>query len=101
MAGRLIIFDINSLLKLLAHYTDGAVDLDAEAVSFDFSPRLPRYISLMVTSKAWSDEQVDPMTKELQPFNIRYEGRRVLKLNDLRDQPEWSPEGYVEAPKQQ
>lgn len=101
MAQRLLIFDIDSLVDLLTHYSEGAVDVGSEALAFEFNPILPRYISLVLQSKHWDSEDIDPATGELVPLQIRYEAKRVLKLENPKDQSLWSDEGAVEAPKRQ
>lgn len=101
MAQRLVIFDLDSLLKLLTHYTMGRVPLTAEATSLDFSPALNRYISMSVKSPEWSDDiRVDPLTGELDLYHFRYEGRRTFNLGDLGDPGTWTQPGEIEAPKQ-
>lgn len=93
MAQRLIVFDINSLAKLLTHYTEGAVPLGAEVEGFEASPTLQRYVSLVMRSQEWVDDA--PV------LHVRYEAGRVMKLNDPQAPPEWTPEGQVEAPRRQ
>lgn len=101
MAQRLLIFDLNSLVKLLTHYTEGAIPLDAEALTFEVSPKLQRYISMQLQSKEWH-EDVNPQTGELEPIHVRYEGNRVLTIqNPQTDEIKWTDENFVEAPRRQ
>lgn len=103
MSQRLLIFDLDSLLKLLVHYSEGEIPLTSEALTFEVSPYLQRYLSMLVQSPEWSEssDSVDPVTRELPPIHFRYEGNRVLKLNRPGDIPQWGAEGAVEAPKRQ
>lgn len=101
---RRIEFDGNSLLKLLTHYSEGqGVPLDANLVSISVSNKLPRWIALVVEAHEWNDvpfETGDGYGGQ-QPIMIRYEGRRVLTLQHLKDPIKWSEEGVIEAPKLQ
>jgi len=101
MAGtRKIVFDGNSLLKLLTHYTQDSADsipLDGELVDCGVSARLGQWIGLLVRSANW-DGPVVPSGDGLRPLHIRYEGKRVMtwKQDGSTNNPEWKPS--VESP---
>jgi hypothetical protein len=103
MATRDIIFDTDSLLRLLTHYTDGEVPLDAKMANFLLNQRLQRFIGLEVHSSQW-DCQPDLVTGQLPPLQIRYKNDLV---NRLTSWTEGSPEAErawresPEAPKRQ
>ena len=102
MAARLIQFDIESLRNLLVHYADSELPLNAEVKQVQASQFLPRWISLIVESDSWEGT---PFAGEgygsVQPYVFRYEGKRTLNLNNLKDAPVWGEQGYIEAPKRQ
>lgn len=101
---RTVQFDGNSLLKLLTHYSEGqGVPLDASLVSVSVSQYLPRWLALVVEAKEWEDnpfETGDGYGGQ-QPMMIRYEGKRVLTLQHLKDPIAWTEPDAVEAPKLQ
>lgn len=102
MASRLVIFDVQSLLRLMTHYSCGEVPLAAEAKAFAVSARLPRWVSIIAESNEWQDtplEQGDGYGGQA-PLHFRYEGKRTMKIVDEAGTAQWSPEAYVEAPKQ-
>lgn len=83
MAQRLIVFDVDSLVRLLTHYSEGDVPLDARVKEVGFNPLLPRYIGIEVESRQWRSE-------ETQPFHFRYAGQKVLRWGDRREgRPSW------------
>lgn len=92
MAQRLVIFDANSLLKLLTHYGDGAIPLDSELKSAGVSAFMERWIGLDVASDKWESDR---------PLHVRYEGRKVLVWSNDGEgaPPVWSED--VEGPKLQ
>lgn len=102
MSERRIEFDANSLLKLFTHYSEGdACPLDAKLVNLSVSQRLPRWIALIIEANEFQElpfETGDGYGGQ-QPIFLRYEGKRVLTLNHIKDQPEWGVEGAIEAPK--
>lgn len=103
MATRRIEFDLNSLVKLLTHYTDGEIPLDCEPKQFLASQFLPRWICVVLESKDWSNTPLATAGYGGQePFIIRYECKRLLQWQG-KDHVygEWSPAGEIEAPKQQ
>jgi hypothetical protein len=88
LGTRLIIFDANQILKLLTHYTDGQVPLDAELLSFGVSQFMERWLGLECRSSQWVDGT--PIGSDgLSPLHIRYEGKRLMSLGNLTDQPGW------------
>lgn len=100
----MLVFDLDSLLKLLVHYSEGkTVPLSSEALTFEVSPMLNRYISMLVQSPEWAtpEDALDPVSREYPPIHFRYEGKRVMKLNRPQDAVSWGPEGWVEAPRRQ
>lgn len=100
---RLVEFDADSLLALLTHYTEGELPLDVTLKSVAVSSRLPRWVCLIVESKDWTDtpfETGDGYGGQ-QPLMIRYEGKRVMALQHLKDPIAWSDENEVETPKRQ
>ena len=88
-------FDAESVLRLLCHYTDGAVPLDSVLKSAGVSAVFGRWIGLNVESKEWSGEEV--LGGGLAPLHVRYEGKKVMSWEGKGMEPEWT-EG-VEAPK--
>lgn len=99
---RRVEFDSNSLLKLLTHYSEGVgVPLDAQLVSISASEKLPRWIALVVEAKEWEDvpfETGDGYGGQ-QPIMLRYEGKRVMTLQHMKDPISWSDENAIEAPR--
>lgn len=103
MALRRIEIDMESLLHLLTHYSQGDFPLDANVINFQVSQHFPRWINLVVDSKDWIDtpfEAGDGYGGQM-PFFIRYEGNRVMKLQHLKDSVAWSDEHEIEAPTRQ
>ncbi len=99
MGTKLLILDGQSLLNLLTHYTDGAIDLDARLLSVSVSSALQRYLKLEVESSQWKDA-FKPGTDEYEPLHIRYEGNRVLKWGRNDQEMKWGREGKdFERPK--
>lgn len=102
MSERLIIFDANSLLKLLTHYTQDSnpqIPLDAELRFAGVSKYIGRWVVLDVEAKEWDGELPDPLTGELPFIHVRYEGNKVFSWRqdnsaDLNDR--WKP--TVESP---
>lgn len=103
MYKRLVIFDIESLLNLLTHYSEGEFPLDATVTQLLRSPKLERWISLVVDSKDWTGTPFEGGDgyNGIQPFWIRYEGKRVMTLQHVKDKITWGEEDAIEAPKLQ
>lgn len=101
MAARLLIFQAEDLRNLLVHYTEGLVPLDSEILEVGVSKLLPRLISLTVQSKDWEDTNINPVSGELQPLQLFYEGRRTMSWEDKNSSGQWSAPGAVEAPRRQ
>lgn len=81
MPQRMIVFDANSLLKLLTHYTQDStpqIPLDAELKFAGVSNYVTRWIVLEVEAKEWDGEAPDPTTGELPFLHVRYEGNKVM-----------------------
>lgn len=92
MAARVIEFDPESLLKLLVHYSDGRVPLDAKLIGFGYNPLLTRYLGLEIETS----EVGEPV------IHVRYEGRRVMTWDERGTPVEWTKEGEgYETPKKQ
>lgn len=103
MASRVVEFDLNSLVKLLVHYTEGEIPLDSEAVQLLVSQKLPRWVALILRSKDWSGSSLATAAYGgTEPFHIRYECKRLMKWQgDPDGYGVWSNQGDIEAPKQQ
>jgi len=97
LAERQIIIDADSILKLLTHYTEGQVPVDAELKAAGVSKFLGRWIGLVVASEQW-DAQTFP-DGSLQPLHIRYESKKLLQWDEKGTPPEWKD--GVEAPRRQ
>lgn len=81
MAQRKIIFDANSLVKLLCHYTqdhDDQIPIDAELVHAAVSPILQRWIAFTLRSNEW---------KAPTPLHIRYEGQKTMSWGGGKESP--------------
>ena len=95
MASRTIYIDADSILKLLTHYSDGDVPLDAELQGAGVSRWLGRWIGLVVKSDQWAhDSGAIANDGGLKPLHVRYEGKKVLSWKG-GDEPLWvdAPEG--------
>lgn len=88
MPARMLIFSPNDLMRLLTHYTDGKIPLDAEVKFVGPSKKLNRYISFICESKEWENED---------PINVRYEGRKVASWDEKGAPVIWGDS--PEAPK--
>ena len=89
-----LVLDGQSLLNLLTHYTDGAIDLDAKLVSLGVHQILNREIGLYVESSQWKDEKI-PGKEYYSPLYIKYEANKVFKWGQ-KDQDvagSWGDEG--------
>lgn len=103
MATRTIEFDIDSLLKLITHYSEGAVPLDAEVRNVQLSSMLQRWVCLVVESPDWTGTpfEAGPGYNGVQPLFFDYEGKRTQIVSHLKDPVYWNPEGAIETPKRQ
>ena len=88
MATRIIEWDANTALRLLTHYTEGQVPLDAELTAVKVSQVLQNYLGFVVRSKDWQD----PIGPEgvMEPLHIRYEGNRVMIWKKTGTDAFWS-----------
>ncbi len=68
------IFEVEDLVRLLTHYFDGEVPLDAEVRAVGFNPVLQRFIGIELASDEWTDNT---------PLQLRYDGEKVMS---------WSPQ---------
>lgn len=102
MPEQRVIFEPESLLRLLTAYYDGLVPMDAKAVQVGVSQFFKRYIGILVDSDQWGDE-ADIKSKDGQwPLHLRYEGRRNMAWSKSQgDEPiKWGREGEdFEIPK--
>lgn len=102
MADRMIVFDANSLLKLLTHYTmdhEDQIPLDTELKFAGVSNLIGRWIVLEVEAKEWDGDAVDPVTQELPFLHIRFEGHKVMSWKqgvETNTYDSWKP--AVESP---
>jgi len=101
--SKFVTIDVESLMNLLSHYTEGEFPLDATIKAIQASPKLERWISLIVDSKDWKDTPFEGGDgyNEQEPFWIRYEGKRVMTLQHLKDPIAWGEENEIEAPTRQ
>ena len=85
-----IVFDLDTALALLTHYSDGAVPLDADVRGLGVSKLLGRYIGFKVASAQWRDADLplDP-SGMLPPLDIRWEGDKVLKWSERGSPVTW------------
>lgn len=70
MAQKMFVFDPQDLVRLLTHYTEGKVPLDAEVQNVGFNQHLDRMIGIEVTSKEF--------TEDWRPLHIRYDGAKIM-----------------------
>lgn len=75
-----IIFDLDTVMALLTHYSDGDVPLDGEVRQVLVSKLLQRYVVFEVASAQWRDADL-PLGPDgrLPMLEIRWEGAKVLK----------------------
>jgi hypothetical protein len=100
MGTKLLIIDGQSLLNLLTHYTDGAVDLDAKLLGIGISQYLGQWVGMDIESNQWKDEKLAGQ-EAYSPLHIRYEGKRILKWGHHGKDLTWGREGKdFETPKQ-
>lgn len=98
---RLYIFDANSLLKLLTHYSENEVPMDCELIELGVHPALQRMISLKARSKEWQETRELLGSGELWPLHFRYEGKRTMQWHDKAEPTVWTEENAIEAPRNQ
>lgn len=84
-------FNADDLRQLIVHYTDGALlPIDSEVIDVGVSKFLQRMISLNIASAKWGDENVNPISGELQPYEFSYEGKRTMSWTDKHDEVKWA-----------
>ena len=91
-----IIFDADTLIRLLTAYYDGEVPLDAKVRNVGVSPFLNRWIGIEVESEQWGDVPELPIAGGgMAPLHLRYEGRRNMRWSKSDgDKPiNWGREG--------
>lgn len=76
------IFDIEDLVRLLTHYFDGEVPLDAKVSAVGVNPTLQRFIGIELESGEWETND---------PLQLRYDGERVMtwSKNERVKNPIW------------
>jgi len=100
MPSRIVQFDVDSVLKLLVHYSEGELPLNSEVKQVQISQYLPRWISLIVEADDWTGTPYEAGDGYggIQPMMIRYEGKRTMVLDHLQNPVSWSEPGEIEAP---
>lgn len=85
-----IVFDLDTIMALLTHYSDGAVPLDATVSQILVSKMLQRYVVFETASAQWEDADL-PLNAagQLPPLDIRWEGGKVLKWSEKGTTPTW------------
>lgn len=90
MAERMIVFDANSLLKMLCHYTqdhEDQVPLDSELRFAGVSNIIGRWIVLEVEAKEYDTLPPDPVTHEAPFLHVRFEGNKVMSWTQSPTSP--------------
>ncbi len=91
MSSKMVVFDANSLLKLLTHFDDGVnLPLGAQLVAAGVNPMVERWVGLLVESDEW--DRPDPL-------QIRYQRNKIMKWERGEETCTWKP--TPEAPKLQ
>jgi hypothetical protein len=99
MGTKLIVVDGQSLLNLLIHYTDGAIDLDSKLINVGVSQYLGEWVGIVVESSQWKDPKLTGQDA-YGPLHIRYEGKKILKWSEKGTPYDWQQEGKgFEVPK--
>ncbi len=84
---RKFIIHAADIVRLLTHYTDGVVPMDAEVRQFGNHRSFTQQLAMLVTSSQWQDAPEVPIGPDrgispgLKPLHIRYTGDRVIVLN--------------------
>ena len=99
MASRQLFISAESILALLAHYTEGDVPLGARLLNAGVSSYLGRWIGLEVEASDWRQAPDIQGREGLLPLHVRYEGKRVATWESQGTPMEWGPAGEVEAPR--
>ena len=90
MAGsKLIVFDANDFVKLLVHYTEGRVPIDAELKSLGVGTRMKRQIGMLLRSEQWPREELDASGNFYHPLHIRYEGKKIMSWGKKGSEVFW------------
>lgn len=71
-----VMFDADSLMALLTHYTDGVIPNKVDVKSISSSQWLNGWIGIDCEA-IWPDSWVAPSRQGLEPLHIRYRGDRV------------------------
>lgn len=102
MATRSVIFDANSLMKLLTHYSEGEIPLNSELKQLLASAMLPNWIGLVVESDQWPDTSTGKSGYGGQaPYHFRYEGKRTMRWDGQHHDVRWSDQNAIETPTHQ
>lgn len=101
MGKRFIVFDLDSIKNLLIHYGDGCIPLSAEVKELQVSNKLPRWLNLLIDCDSWEGTPFETGKgyNGVQPLMFRYEGKRTMVLQHLKDPISWSDENSIEAPR--
>jgi hypothetical protein len=95
MAGKKdFVFHPNSLVRLLCHYTDGAVPMRGEVKDMLVNPYLGRVIGLLVESNEWKDNDIHPL-------QVRYDGKRIATWVQGGEEGHMTFEQRAETPARQ
>jgi len=99
---RLVVVDLDSLVALLTHYTDGKVPLDVKIKTVNISMYFERMLGMLAESSQWTDgnKNIDVAVGVLKPLHIRYEGKRVMGWHTSSEE-DLSWEDQPETPKRQ
>jgi hypothetical protein len=90
MAGtKHIVIDAADLLKLLIHYSDGRIPIDAELRSLGVGTRMKRQIGMLVLSQQWPKDELDPSGNFYHPLHIRYEGKKIMSWGKKGSEVFW------------
>jgi hypothetical protein len=82
VSTKLFVFEPNDLLRLMTHYTEGQIPLDAEAMNVGVNPMLQRFVGIECRSKEWTDWE---------PLHFRYDGGKVLSwTKGTGEEPKWT-----------
>lgn len=91
---QLIIFEGDSLLRLLTAYYDGEVPLDAKLLKVGTSQHLQRWVGLRVRSEQWPSDSNIENKDGMYPLQLRYEGKRNMSWSKKDgDNIKWGIEG--------
>ena len=87
---KMFVFDPQDLVRLLTHYTDGLVPLEAEVGTVGFNPLLTRFVGIEVISDEWDTSD---------PLHLRYDGKKTMSWSkgDKVEHPLWEERNETPA----